>query len=113
MFIVISQLKVEIMRKKVFGQELRRIRKILVGRSQAWLASIVGVHVTYISKIETGNIDIMPSRDLIEKLESALFVDSGYLLDLAGYYDPKKLDEALERDPTLARDIRKLYEEKS
>lgn len=99
------------MRKKAFGQELRRCRKLIELATQAWLAKQVGVHVTYISKIENGNIDIMPSRELIERLEAALFIDSGHLLDLAGYYDPKRLDEALERNPKLARDIRKIYED--
>lgn len=99
------------MRKKAFGQELRRCRKMIGLATQAWLAKQVGVHVTYISKIENGNIDIMPSRELIERLESALFIDSGHLLDLAGYYDPKKLDEAIEENPSIARIIRNLYED--
>lgn len=76
-----------------FGQRLRELR---TGKSlsQRALAQVIGVSHTYVSKIETGNLDFgdFPSKELILKLAKALEADADELLLLAG-----KVPEGIRR----------------
>lgn len=100
------------MRKERFGKHLKQWRESC-NLSQKELAARVSVHPTYISKIENGKVEIMPSYDLLKRLEKELFLDCDAILDYAGYYDPVKLDKIIETYPDIAREIRRLYEQAS
>jgi len=65
-----------------FGSELRRLRetKHLTQRS---LATQVGIDATYISKIERGRVDHLPSVKTVQRLAHALGVDELELLGRA------------------------------
>ena len=82
----------------------------IVNRRERWakwtLAAVVGVHHTYISKVESGKLDfaLYPGEELVRKLAVALDGDETELLLLAKKVPP------LIRDRVLARpdDFRKL-----
>jgi transcriptional regulator with XRE-family HTH domain len=81
------------MKKTTFGTHLRAIRKARK-LSQRALAEMVGVNFTYLSKIETGNLDFagVPARKTIRAIAKALGEDEEKLLVMAG-----KIPERLRR----------------
>lgn len=97
------------MRKLLFGLFIAESRQA-VKLSQRAFADTLNIHHTYISKIENAKIDVMPSHDLLIRMANTLGVTHEAMLDKAGYYDPAKLDAALEKHPKLASLIRAIYE---
>ncbi len=67
-----------------FGSRLRELR-LEKGYSQKRLAAAVGVHHTYLSKVESGKLDfaLYPGEELVRKLAVALEADETELLLLA------------------------------
>jgi len=76
-----------------FGERIRQLREDK-GLSQRALAGQLDVHFTYLSKIETGDLDFsgVPSGRLICKLAESLGADKDELLILAG-----KVPESIRR----------------
>jgi transcriptional regulator with XRE-family HTH domain len=76
-----------------FGEKLRQARKAKQFDLRG-LAGIVGVHFTYLSKVENGRLDFgdYPSEELILKLAKALDADADELLLLA-----KKIPEPIRQ----------------
>lgn len=91
-----------------FGERLRELRR-RHGLSQRDLAVQVGVDFTYLSKIETGDSEFMPSEDLILRLAQALNVDGNRLICLAGKIPPK-LKDMMQGNPLLTELVRVLSE---
>ena len=95
--------------RSAFGGKIRSLR-LAKGWSQWDLALQVGVHVSYIGKIEceTGR---GPGQALILRLAEALDVDRDELLHLAGKSDERmvelqqKLREAQEENQRLKRQL--------
>lgn len=67
-----------------FGARLRELRR-LKSLSQKRLAERVGIHFTYLSKVESEKLDfgLYPSEELIRRLATALEADMDELLLLA------------------------------
>lgn len=81
-----------------FGETLRKLRREK-GFSQKKLAAVVGVHHTYLSKVESGKLDfaLYPGEELIKKLAAALEADETELLLLAQKVPPLIRDRVLQR----------------
>lgn len=83
-----------------FGQYLRSVRQAKGPTfSLRRFAHILGVHHTYLSKIELGEAD-PPSEDLIVKMADALGLNSDALLAMAGKIS-LDLQEAVEKRPEM------------
>ena len=94
-----------------FGKTLKQLRKER-RISQRDLAEQLGVNFTYISKIETGNIDILPSEDLIRRMAEFLGADPEELLDLAGKLDLKRLQQVARDVPEAGMVLRRIQDNK-
>jgi transcriptional regulator with XRE-family HTH domain len=81
-----------------FGLRLRKLR-LEKGLSQKRLAAAVGIHHTYLSKVESGKLDfaLYPGEELVRKLAVALEADETELLLLAKKVPPLIRDRVLER----------------
>lgn len=87
-----------------FGQRLRELRKAS-GLNQRQLAEAVGVHFTYISKMESGTYDVrmVVDGDLITRIAKALNVAPDDLLIQAGRLDTRRLQMIAAADIRAAR----------
>jgi transcriptional regulator with XRE-family HTH domain len=85
-----------------FRERLRQLRKAR-RLSQQELGEVVGVHHTYLSKIESGNTTWPgpPSRRMILRLAKALNADADELLLLAGRV-PDRVAELCRVRPDVA-----------
>lgn len=95
-----------------FGMTIRTLRKGQ-GFTQRKLAAELQragfrADMTYISKIETGKLPHGPSLDLIRALAAILQTDTEQLLDLAGKFDPKVLQERIAAMPEVGLLVRRL-----
>jgi len=81
-----------------FGVRLQNLRKEK-GLSQKRLAAAVGVHHTYLSKVESEKLDfaLYPGEELVKKLAVALEADETELLLLAKKVPPMIRDRVLQR----------------
>jgi transcriptional regulator with XRE-family HTH domain len=81
-----------------FGVRLQNLRKEK-GLSQKRLAAVVGVHHTYLSKVESEKLDfaLYPGEELVKKLAVALEADETELLLLAKKVPPLIRDRVLQR----------------
>jgi len=85
------------MKYSAFGVRIRELRKE-IGISQREVADKVGIDFTYLSKIESGDMN-PPSQEVIRRLALVLGVDSDELITLAGKV-PTDLDPIL-KDKTI------------
>jgi transcriptional regulator with XRE-family HTH domain len=87
-----------------FGSRLRKLRQEKE-LSQKRLAKVVGVHFTYLSKIESGNLDaaLYPGEELVRKLTAPLNADETELLLLARKVPPLIRDRVLERPDAFCK----------
>ncbi len=107
-----SEMKGVTNQKLQFGAWLKLMRRH--GKeTQKDLARRIGVHFTYISKIENGTAETMPSYELLCKLADAMNMEHYEVLDAAGWYDETLIRYNVAANPELAKDLRKLYEPKS
>jgi len=81
-----------------FGVRLRKLRKEK-GFSQKKLAAAVGIHHTYLSKVESEKLDfaLYPGEELVRKLAVALEADETELLLLAKKMPPLIRDRVMQR----------------
>lgn len=105
---LIAEMKGATNQKLQFGAWLKMVRR-LGKESQKDLARRLGVHSTYISKIENGTAETMPSYDLLCKLADALNIEHYEVLDAAGWYDETLIRYNVSANPELAKELRKLY----
>ncbi len=87
------------MKYSAFGVRIRELRKE-IGISQREVADKVGIDFTYLSKIESGDMN-PPSQEVIRRLALVLGVDSDELITLAGKV-PTDLDPILKDKTILA-----------
>lgn len=87
-----------------FGEKVRAARKVK-GVDLRTLAGVVGVHFTYLSKIENGKLDFgdAPGEGLILKLAAALDADADGLLLLAHRIPEPIRKRVLERPEAFRR----------
>lgn len=87
-----------------FGEKVRAARKVK-GVDLRSLAGVVGVHFTYLSKIENGKLDFgdAPGEGLILKLATALDADADELLLLAHRIPEGIKKRVLERPDAFRR----------
>ena len=90
-----------------FGQQFRRYRK-QCNYTQRDLASLLGVHFTYLSKIENDATEHLPSDEFIRKAEAALFLNSGTLFEISGRIDTDALRQQSRENPLLAKVLRRI-----
>jgi transcriptional regulator with XRE-family HTH domain len=95
-----------------FGQRIRDLRKThtmtqqeLADRLQA---EGLQASFTYISKIENDKVDFTPSEELIRGLAKVLEIDAEELLDLAGKFDHRALQEVVAEIPEAGVLLRRL-----
>ena len=95
-----------------FGQTIRQLRRAhrLTQRELAESVQALGLKAdfTYISKIENDRLEIPPSEPLIRGLAQILDADAEYLLQLAGKFDQKALQEVVAEMPEAGILLRRL-----
>ena len=82
---------------KRFGEMIRQLRHEK-SMSQRELATQVGVHHTYVSKLEAEQEQ--PSRDVVRRLAGALGADTAQF-ELAASYVPEGFAEVIAQRPEL------------
>lgn len=99
-----------------FGQTIRRLRRVqrLTQRELAEAVQALGLKAdfTYISKIENDRLEVLPSEALIRGLARILEADAEALLDLAGKFDQKALQEVIAEMPEAGVLLRRLQARK-
>jgi transcriptional regulator with XRE-family HTH domain len=99
-----------------FGQIIRELRREhrLTQRDLAEHVQALGLKAdfTYISKIENDRLDIPPSEPLIRGLAQILETDAEALLDLAGKFDQRALQEVVAEIPEAGVLLRRLQARK-
>jgi transcriptional regulator with XRE-family HTH domain len=99
-----------------FGQTIRQLRRAqrLTQRELAENAQALGLKAdfTYISKIENDRLDIPPSEPLIRGLARILETNAETLLELAGKFDQKALQEVVAEMPEAGILLRRLQARK-
>jgi transcriptional regulator with XRE-family HTH domain len=98
------------------GQTIRRLRREqrLTQRQLAERVQGLGLKAdfTYISKIENDRVEVPPSELLIRGLAKILEVDAEALLELAGKFDQKALQEVVSEMPEAGILLRRLQARK-
>lgn len=84
--------------------ELRRQKRL----TQRELAALLEVDFTYISKIENDGIPHPPSEQLIRNMARVLSANAEELLDLAGKFDQRALQEVVAEIPEAGVLLRRL-----
>jgi transcriptional regulator with XRE-family HTH domain len=99
-----------------FGQKIRELRRThdLTQRELADRLQAKGVRAdfTYISKIENDKLEFPPSEELIRELAQVLEADAEELLDLAGKFDQKALQQVVSEMPEAGVLLRRLQSRK-
>lgn len=99
-----------------FGQTIRQLRRAhrLTQRELAENVQALGLKAdfTYISKIENDRLEIPPSEPLIRALAQLLQTDAEALLEMAGKFDQKALQEVVAEMPEAAILLRRLQARK-
>jgi transcriptional regulator with XRE-family HTH domain len=99
-----------------FGQIIRELRREhrLTQRELAEHVQALGLKAdfTYISKIENDRLEIPPSEPLIRGLAQILETDAEALLDLAGKFDQRALQEVVAEIPEAGVLLRRLQARK-
>ena len=99
-----------------FGQTIRSLRRRqrLTQRELAERVQAQGLKAdfTYISKIENDRLEVPPSETLIRGLARILENDAEALLELAGKFDQKALQEVVAEMPEAAILLRRLQARK-
>jgi len=95
-----------------FGQRIRELRRMrrLTQRELADRLQALGLRAdfTYLSKIENDHAEHPPSEELIRGLAGVLEADPEALLDLAGKFSPKALQELAAEIPEAGLLLRRL-----
>jgi transcriptional regulator with XRE-family HTH domain len=99
-----------------FGQTIRQLRRDfrLTQRELAERVQALGLKAdfTYISKIENDRLEVPPSEALIRGLAQVLETDAEALLELAGKFDQKALQEVVAEMPEASVLLRRLQARK-
>lgn len=93
-----------------FGSRVRELR-ISKKLTQRQLADQLKIDFTYLSKIENGKLDHMPSEEVINKIAQFLDANPDELLDLAsrgGKIDPEALKNTIDKNPDVGILLRRL-----
>ena len=95
-----------------FGQHIRNLRREqrLTQRDLAAMLQALGLRAdfTYISKIENERVEQPPSEALIRGLAHVLQTESDTLLDLAGKFDQRALQDIVSEMPEAGILLRRL-----
>ena len=95
-----------------FGQTIRQLRRAqrLTQRELAQTIQALGLKAdfTYISKIENDRLEVLPSEALIRGLAQILETDAEALLELAGKFNQKALQEVVAEMPEAGVLLRRL-----
>ena len=99
-----------------FGQTIRQLRRAqrLTQRELAESVQALGLKAdfTYISKIENDRLEVPPSEALIRGLARILETDAEALLELAGKFSQKALQEVVAEIPEAGILLRRLQARK-
>jgi len=95
-----------------FGQRVRALREAKAAQDPEFglrrVAQRVGISPTFLSRIETGKGDALPSEENIVKLAHELGEDPDRLLALAGKVRSELLDLIIEQPEAFAKVIEAL-----
>jgi transcriptional regulator with XRE-family HTH domain len=95
-----------------FGERVRKLRQAhqLTQQELADRLQEAGVQAsfTYISKIENGKVDFTPSEEFIRGLAIVLGEDAEELLDSAGKFDQRALQQVVATMPEAGVLLRRL-----
>ena len=99
-----------------FGQTIRQLRRAhrMTQRELAAGVQALGLKAdfTYISKIENDRLEVPPSEPLIRGLAKILAADAEALLELAGKFDQRALQEVVSEMPEAGILLRRLQARK-
>ena len=99
-----------------FGQRIRQLRRArrLTQRELAEDVQALGLKAdfTYISKIENDRLEVPPSEALIRGLAQILQADAEALLEQAGKFDQRALQEVVAEMPEAGVLLRRLQARK-
>lgn len=99
-----------------FGQTIRQLRRAqrLTQRDLADSVQALGLKAdfTYISKIENDRLEVLPSEALIRGLARILETGEEALLELAGKFDQKALQQVVAEMPEAGVLLRRLQARK-
>ncbi len=99
-----------------FGQRIRDLRRLhrMTQRELAEKVQKNGLRAdfTYISKIENNRVETPPSEELIRGLAEILETNPEELLDLAGQFDQRALQQAVSETPEMGVLLRRLQARK-
>jgi transcriptional regulator with XRE-family HTH domain len=99
-------------RSATFGQTIRQRRRAqrMTQRELAERVQGLGLKAdfTYISKIENDRLEVPPSEPLIRGLAKILETDAEALLELAGKFDQRALQEVVSEMPEAGILLRRL-----
>ena len=92
---------------KSFGQYIRDARKHQ-NLTQRELADKLGIHFTYISKIENDKCEVLPSDELLMELGFYLDIQPAYIFEHAGKLNIEGLKRLAQRNPLAAKILRRI-----
>ncbi len=99
-----------------FGEKIRELRRArrMTQRQLAERLQEGGLRAdfTYISKIENDRLDLPPSEELIRGMAIVLETDAEELLDLAGKFDQRALQDVVSEIPEAGVLLRRLQNRK-
>jgi len=90
-------------------RDLRRMRQITQRELAAKIQNMgLRADFTYISKIENDRTEILPSEELLRALAKILNTDAEELLDLAGKFNQKELQQVVSDTPSVGILLRRI-----
>ncbi len=92
-----------------FGGTIKELRG-KCRMTQRVLAEQLDVNFTYISKIESGKLEVLPSENLIRSMAKILGVNPDELLDLAGKLDLKRIQRVAMDTPKAGTVLRRIQQ---
>lgn len=70
------------------------------------LADRIGCSVAYLSRVETGSIECVPSEEILHKLARTLSLESDELMRLAGRL-PQQIENYILKNPGVLKRLRR------
>jgi transcriptional regulator with XRE-family HTH domain len=95
--------------RQIFGRHIQDLRRDKRWTQQKMVDELLArghsLDVPYLSKIENGRI--LPTEAIIRTMAELLDADAGELLDLAGRFDPRALQDIAAENPKVGALLRR------
>ena len=97
------------MRRKPTLGDMLRLSRGEAGYGQRAFADLVGISPAYLSRLENGRIDCIPSEKALKLIAKKLSLDADELLCLAGRI-PSDIEKYIVRNPRVLKRLRREVE---